>query len=93
MYQGTYIIKNVEDDLYVEVNHGPFLVDKESAKQNRFTPFHNAHSTKIAGHSNIEGGDDRYYNNIFVARKDYKKMLTYNEQKCIVQSKHNDVAM
>jgi hypothetical protein len=32
----------------------------------RETPFHPPHSTKVAGLRNIEGGDDRFYNNIFV---------------------------
>lgn len=34
---------------------------------NRKTPFHPAHSTAIAGLVTIKGGDDRFYNNIFVA--------------------------
>jgi len=33
---------------------------------NRETPFHQAHSTVLAGLRNIAGGDDRFYNNIFV---------------------------
>jgi alpha-N-arabinofuranosidase len=32
----------------------------------RETPFHPPHSTKVAGLRNIQGGDDRFYNNIFV---------------------------
>jgi alpha-N-arabinofuranosidase len=32
----------------------------------RETPFHKAHSTAVAGLRKIEGGDDRYFNNIFV---------------------------
>jgi alpha-N-arabinofuranosidase len=31
----------------------------------RATPYFQAHSTTIAGLSNIQGGDDRFYNNIF----------------------------
>jgi hypothetical protein len=31
----------------------------------RFTPFHKAHSTAVAGSSSTTGGDDRFYNNIF----------------------------
>ena len=31
----------------------------------RETPYHKAHSTEVAGLRNIEGGDNRYYNNIF----------------------------
>jgi hypothetical protein len=33
---------------------------------NRSTPYHRAHSTALAGLSNIAGGDSRFYNNIFV---------------------------
>ena len=36
---------------------------------NRATPWHPAHSTKVAGLSNITGGDSRFYNNIFVGAK------------------------
>ena len=32
----------------------------------RATPFHKAHSTEVVGLRNISGGDDRFYNNIFV---------------------------
>jgi hypothetical protein len=32
----------------------------------RETPFHPAHSTTVAGLVSIKGGDDRYYNNMFV---------------------------
>ncbi len=34
--------------------------------QGRRTPYHKAHSTELAGLHNIPGGDDRFYNNIFV---------------------------
>jgi hypothetical protein len=32
----------------------------------RETPYHPPHSTRVAGLKNISGGDDRFYNNIFV---------------------------
>jgi hypothetical protein len=32
----------------------------------RETPFHKAHSTEVAGLVNIKGGDDRFYNNLFI---------------------------
>jgi hypothetical protein len=35
------------------------------AEPSRFTPYHFAHSTNVAGLINILSGDDRYYNNIF----------------------------
>ncbi|MEN9975403.1 MAG: Endo,4-beta-xylanase precursor [Verrucomicrobiota bacterium] len=99
MTQGTRITNNLfhdcsDHDLWLEVNHGPFLVDHNlflsavsiqdwseggtyahnlfagrmsvSLPQDRVTPFHQAHSTAIAGASSVTGGDDRFYNNLFV---------------------------
>lgn len=99
MAQGTRITGNLcydnsTDDLFVEVNHGPFLVDNNlflsdvslrdwseggayvhnlitgtinsRPELNRSTPYHQAHSTALAGLSNIQGGDNRFYNNLFV---------------------------
>ena len=99
MAQGTRITGNLlydnsTDDLFVEVDHGPFLVDNNlllsgvslrdmseggayvhnlltgvimsRQELSRATPYHQAHSTAVAGLSNIKGGDDRFYNNIFV---------------------------
>jgi alpha-N-arabinofuranosidase len=85
---------NTSEDLFVEVDHGPFLVDNnlflskrslldmseggayvhnlfagqivQRPELSRETPFHPAHSTKVAGLQKIQGGDDRFYNNIFV---------------------------
>lgn len=99
MAQGTRVSANLfhdnrGEDLFVEVDHGPFLVNNniflspttlldmseggayahnliagriiERAELRRSTPFHKAHSTELAGLRNIVGGDDRFYNNIFV---------------------------
>jgi alpha-L-arabinofuranosidase len=99
MAQGTRFTRNLmhdnaEQDLWLEVNHGPFLVDHNlllSGKslddwseggayahnlfggsmsrwggQDRQTPYHSAHSTTLAGITTIQGGDDRFYNNLFV---------------------------
>ena len=99
MAQGTRITGNLlydnsTDDLFVEVDHGPFLVDNNlflsslslsdmseggayvynliagrissRPEPTRSTPYHLAHSTMVAGLSNIKGGDDRFYNNILV---------------------------
>lgn len=99
--QGTRVSRNLfyrnNRDLFVEVSHGPYLVDhnilaSEYALDNyaqggayvnnlicgkmvhqkvldRSTPYHLPHSTKIAGFSVILGGDDRFYNNIFVGNE------------------------
>lgn len=96
--QGTRFSKNLlynnNRDLFVEVSHGPYIVDhnimaSEYALDNvaqggayinnlicgkmvhnkvldRSTQYHLPHSTEIAGFSLVYGGDDRFYNNIFV---------------------------
>ena len=99
MAQGTRITGNLcydntTDDLFVEVDHGPFLVDNNlflspinlrdwsqggayahnlmtgkidsRPELKRFTPYHQAHSTALAGLTNISGGDNRFYNNLLV---------------------------
>jgi alpha-L-arabinofuranosidase len=99
MAQGTRVSGNLfhdnaSNDLFVEVDHGPFLVDNNlflspgnlldmseggayvhnlfagkitnRPEPGRETPFHPAHSTTVAGLVTIKGGDDRYYDNIFV---------------------------
>jgi len=99
MAQGTRVSQNLfhenlSEDLFVEVNHGPFLVDNNvflsatalldmseggayvhnlltgkivsTVELNRQTPYHPAHSTTVAGLANIRGGDNRFYNNLFV---------------------------
>jgi len=99
MAQGTRVTRNLfhdngADDLFVEVDHGPFVVDNNlflsmtslqdwsqggayvhnlfagriscRPELGRDTPFHPAHSTTIAGLTSIQGGDNRFFNNIFV---------------------------
>ena len=99
MAQGTRVSRNLfhendGQDLFVEVDHGPFLVDNNlflsgvslldmseggtyahnlfagritnRPEPSRDTPYHLPHSTKVAGLVNIKGGDDRFYNNVFV---------------------------
>lgn len=99
MAQGTRVRANVfhhnpDQDLFLEVNHGPCLVDNnlflsptslldvsEGAafahnlfagaiinfpEPNRRTPYHPPHSTAIAGLVTTQGGDNRFYNNVFV---------------------------
>ena len=99
MAQGTHVARNLfhdnlSEDLFMEVNHGPFLVDNNvflspttlldvseggayahnliagkivcHPELRRDTPYHPAHSTKVAGLVNTKGGDNRFHNNIFV---------------------------
>ncbi len=101
MAQGARVTRNLlhdnntREDLFMEVNHGPFLIDNNiflsrrslsdwsqggayvhnlfaghiqlRPELRRETPFHKVHSTEVAGLLNIKGGDDRFYNNVFVA--------------------------
>ena len=91
---GNLLYDNTTDDLFVEVNHGPFLVDNNlflselslrdwseggayvhnlmtgrvisRPEPRRSTPYHQAHATALAGLDSTAGGDNRFYNNIFV---------------------------
>lgn len=97
MTQGTRVSANLchdnfREDLFVEVSHGPYVVDNNIflspttlrdwshggafvhnllagkitfQKQRRQTPYHRPHSTALAGMSDISGGDNRFYNNLF----------------------------
>jgi len=97
--QGSRISKNLlynnTRDLFVEVSHGPTLVDYNILcsklaihndaqgvayihnlvagefvewhySKDRPTPYHAPHSTEVIGFSATYGGDDRYYQNIFI---------------------------
>lgn len=100
MAQGARVTRNLlhdnntREDLFMEVNHGPFLIDNNlflsgrslfdmsqggayvhnlfmgrielRPELRRSTPFHKAHCTEVVGLSNIQGGDDRFYNNLIV---------------------------
>jgi hypothetical protein len=99
MAQGTRVSgnlfhENAGQDLFVEVDHGPFVVDNNlflsatsvldmseggayvhnlfagkvtnRPEPSRETPYHPAHSTTVAGLVKITGGDDRFYNNLFI---------------------------
>jgi len=85
---------NTCEDLFMEVNHGPFLIDNNiflsdrslfdmseggayvhnlfagrithRPELGRETPYHPPHSTKVAGLQKIQGGDDRFYNNLII---------------------------
>jgi Right handed beta helix region/Protein of unknown function (DUF1565) len=99
MAQGPRLSRNVlhdnaMDDLFVEVSHGPYLLDNNLLLSpvslrlwsqggafahnliagevipldydERTTPYHQPHSTAVAGLHDNPNGDDRYYNNVFV---------------------------
>jgi hypothetical protein len=100
MAQGAHVTGNLLhdnntcEDLFMEVNHGPFLIDNNlflsgrslfdmsqggayvhnlfagrivhRPELGRETPFHPPHSTKVAGLQKIQGGDDRFYNNLII---------------------------
>jgi alpha-L-arabinofuranosidase len=103
MAQGAHVSGNLfhdnhQQDLFVEVNHGPFVIDNNlllspwallvnsqggayvhnliagglrlHPYDARLTPFHKPHSTELAGMHDNPSGDDRYINNVFLARGD-----------------------
>jgi alpha-N-arabinofuranosidase len=111
MAQGTRVTGNLFHDnsrfnLFMEVNHGPFVIDNNiflpsrvhdlkdcsqggaylhnlivgsigfTGGAKRKTPFHEAHSTKIADCTDLSGGDNRFYNNMFLGEDVLK---TYDE--------------
>ncbi len=101
MTQGTRVTGNIihdiapSEDLFVEVNHGPFLIDHNlflspfsladwseggayahnlfagrivaRPEPGRETPWLEEHGTAIAGLAPTKGGDNRFFNNVFVA--------------------------
>lgn len=51
--------------------HNLFSGDiQQKPETTRVTPFHEAHSTRLAGRTHIEGGDNRFYNNLIVNSAD-----------------------
>ena len=114
MAQGTWISRNLLydndiEDLFFEVNHGPYLVENNICcspvsitdwsqggafahnlfagativrRGGRFTPYHLPHQTEIAGISNNPNGDNRFYNNLFLAASNDKESygtVAYNK--------------
>lgn len=109
--QGVRVSSNIYDqnnrDFFVEVSHGPYLVDHniftspycfDNAAQggayvhnlccgflnhypvlNRSTPYHLPHSTEVLGTVPVYGGDDRWYQNIFVGGMEEKRFYGTNE--------------
>jgi hypothetical protein len=97
---GNLLYDNTTDDLFVEVDHGPFMVDNNvflsdvslrdmseggayahnlmageiisRPELKRSTPYHKAHSTALAGLSDIKGGDSRFYNNLLAGKATLK---------------------
>ncbi|HSP43566.1 MAG TPA: hypothetical protein VLO11_11890, partial [Luteolibacter sp.] len=118
MTQGTRVTRNLVhdiapwEDVFVEVNHGPFLIDHNlflspfsladwseggtythnlfagkvvaRPEPRRETPWLEEHGTRIAGLASTKGGDNRYYNNLFVAPAGlagYNESVTPNTMK------------
>ncbi len=93
---GNIFARNISEDLFIEVSHGPTLVYnnimlsdigiffdaqglliannmiygtmKHRASNERYTPYHEPHSTQLRGFFNNAGGDVRLYNNVFLAK-------------------------
>ncbi|AGB18039.1 right-handed parallel beta-helix repeat-containing protein [Thermoanaerobacterium thermosaccharolyticum] len=110
--QGTRVSKNLfynnNRDIFVEVSHGPYVVDhnilaseyaidnmsqggayinnliagkmNQRKVLNRSTQYHLPHSTKVAGFAFVYGGDDRFYNNIFIGKDGVENVGTSHYQ-------------
>lgn len=110
--QGTRVSKNLfynnNRDIFVEVSHGPYVVDhnilaseyaidnmsqggayinnliagkmNQRKVLNRSTQYHLPHSTKVAGFAFVYGGDDRFYNNIFIGKDGVENVGTFHYQ-------------
>ncbi len=123
MTQGTrvssnLIYDNLAQDLFLEVSHGPYIVDNNillsahSVRENtdggaylhnlfsgdiyrmddqRYTPYQLNHSTGVKGICTMTEGDHRFYNNIFVGRKDTLKygMVVFDESQRPVYAENN----
>ena len=106
--QGVRVSKNVlfnnSRDLFIEVTHGPHLIDNNILGSNfsllnvaqggafihnifagkieiqkvldRSTQYHLPHSTEVNGFSFVYGGDDRYFQNIFLGSNKEEKCGT-----------------
>lgn len=98
---GNLLYDNTTDDLFVEVNHGPFVIDNNvmlspvsvrdwsqggayahnlmaglissRPEPNRWTPYHRAHSTALAGVTYTRGGDNRFFNNLLLGGTDARE--------------------
>src|SRR5699024_5541375 len=44
----------------------------------RATPYHYAHSTTVSGFAPVYGGDDRFYNNMFISDKKLSQVGTHH---------------
>ncbi len=106
MAQGTRVTRNLlhdnNKDLFMEVNHGPFLIDHNLfmsrnslrdwsqggayvhnlfagslnfKKDHRQTPYFKPHSVTDMKGSSIQDKDLRFYNNIFIGRKDLPALV------------------
>ena len=63
---GASLLDMSEGGAYVHNLFNGTLVS--APEPNRETPYHPAHATALAGLSSVKGGDDRFYNNLFVGR-------------------------
>ncbi len=79
IFLSEYVLKDLsEGGAYV---HNLFAGKIKTQPSVRYTPYHFAHSTGVAGVVNIIGGDDRFYNNIFVGVGETLKIDTEARQK------------
>jgi hypothetical protein len=72
IFLSKYALKDLsEGGAYV---HNLFAGKIKTQPSVRYTPYHFAHATGVAGLLNILSGDDRFYNNIFVGMGEILKI-------------------
>ncbi|RKM62306.1 hypothetical protein D6855_02495 [Butyrivibrio sp. CB08] len=74
--QGIAFVHNLITGSFTWVGNGTGYFSKKNP-QERFTPYHLPHSTKIAGFMIILHGDARFYNNIFIQKEVRQDLLDY----------------
>ena len=82
MDHGPFLVDNnifLSADALLDVSQGGAYVHNLIAGavelnlfDERRTPFHKPHSTELAGRHDVSSGDDRFYNNLFVDRADWR---------------------
>jgi hypothetical protein len=77
--------------LYDESQGGAYVHNLMTGKilsqlaPDRSTPYHDAHSTRVAGQGKTEGGDNRFYNNMFVGSADAAGAATRDPKTLIIK--------
>ncbi|WP_286035457.1 right-handed parallel beta-helix repeat-containing protein [Succinatimonas hippei] len=76
--QGVAMVHNIISGPFIYVGSG---TNNAGTNQPRYTPYHVAHRTEVAGFMTILHGDDRFYNNIFIQNPVAEEFLKVSKEK------------